>query len=151
MAVLITNEVSRNPKSEIQTNSWLCSKKRNVNTLGLETLEMYKIEMLSIVLCVLEKSLKVPTSKKKCCTFFSWNLLSIPRYISWHHWKNLLTSKRGHSRASNFSTEFDQIWVKTSGVSRGLIFGPICKCHTILESSWHTDLRFLKLEDLGGH
>ena len=53
MAVLITNEVSRNPKSEVQTNSWLCSKKRNVNTLGLETLEMYKIMMLSTVQCVL--------------------------------------------------------------------------------------------------
>ena len=98
-----------------------------------------------------EKSLNFPTTQKKHCTFFSWNPLNIPRYNSWHHWKNLLTSRRGRSRASNFSTEFDQIWVKTSGVSRGLIFGPICKCHTILESSWHTDLRFLNLEDLGGH
>ena len=56
MAVLITNEVSRNPKSEIQTNSWLCSKKQYVNTPGLETLEMYKIEMLSTVQCVLTPS-----------------------------------------------------------------------------------------------
>ena len=85
----------------------------------------------------LEMSLNFPTKVKisKYCTSFSWNLPSIPRYISWHHWENLLTSNSGHSRASNFSTEFDQIWAKTSGVSRGLIFGPICECHTILESS----------------
>ena len=72
-------------------------------------------------------------------------------FLAWNHWKNLLTSKRGHSGGSNFSTEFDQIWLKTSGGSRELIFGPICKCHTILESSWQTDFRFLKLKDLGGH
>ena len=90
-------------------------------------------------------------SQKKYCTFFAWNLISMPRGISWHHWKNLLTSKRGHSGGSNFSTEFDQIWLKTSGGSRELIFGPICKCLTISESSWHTDFRFLKLKDLGGH
>ena len=90
-------------------------------------------------------------SQKKNCIFFAWNHPSMPRGISWHHWKNLLTSKRGCSGGSNFSTEFDQIWLKSSGGSRELIFGPICKCHTILESSWHTDFRFLKLKDLGGH
>ena len=90
-------------------------------------------------------------SQKKYCTFFAWNLISMPRGISWHHWKNLLTSKRGHSGGSNFSTEFDQIWLKTSGGSRELIFGPICKCLTISESSWHTAFRFWKLKDLGGH
>ena len=90
-------------------------------------------------------------SQKKYCTFFAWNLISMPRGISWHHWKNLLTSKRGRSGGSNFSTEFDQIWLKTSGGSRELIFGPICKCLTISESSWHTAFRFWKLKDLGGH
>ena len=97
---------------------------------------------------VVEESLKFPTKvkiSKKKLHFFAWNHPSMPRGISWHHWKNLLTSKRGCSGGSNFSTEFDQIWLKTSGGSRELIFGPICKCHTILESFWHIDSRFLKL------
>ena len=90
-------------------------------------------------------------SRKKNCTFFSLNLFSIPRDIPWHHWKNLLTSKRGRSGALNFFTKFAQIWLQTSGGPRNLNFDLICKCHTILESSWQTDLRFQKHHDLRGH
>ena len=73
-------------------------------------------------------------SRKKNCTFFSLNLFNIPRDIPWHHWKNLLTSKRGRSGGLNFFTKFAQILLKTSGGSRNLNFDPICKCHTILET-----------------
>ena len=90
-------------------------------------------------------------SWKKNCAFFSLNLFSIPRDIPWHHWKNLLTSKRGHSGGSNFFTKFGQIWLKTSGGSRDLNFDLIYKCHTILESSWLTDLIFQEPHDLRGH
>ena len=90
-------------------------------------------------------------SQKNKFTFFSQNLFSIPRDIPWHHWKNLLTSKRGHSGGLNFFTKFGQIWLKTSGGSRDLNFDRICKCHTILESSWLTDLIFQEPHDLRGH
>ena len=53
------------------------------------------------------KSFKVgtrATKSKKNCGFFSLNLLNIPRDIPWHHWKNLLTSKRGRSGGFNFFT-----------------------------------------------
>ena len=99
-------------------------------------------------LWMLEPKLK---SRKKYCTFFSLNLFNIPRGIPWHHWKNLLTSKRGHSGGLNFFTKFGQIWLKTSGGSRDLNFDLICKCHTILESSWPTDLIFQEPHDLRGH
>ena len=46
----------------------------------------------------LKSGTKVTKSKKNI--FFSLNLLSIPRDIPWHHWKNLLTSKRGRSGGS---------------------------------------------------
>ena len=90
-------------------------------------------------------------SRKKNCTFFSLNLFSIPRDIPWHHWKNLLTSKRGHSGGWNFFTKFCQIWMKTSGGSRDLNFDPICKCHTILETSWCPYEALHNLIDLRGH
>ena len=90
-------------------------------------------------------------SRKKNCTFFSLNLFSIPRDIPWHHWKNLLTSKRGRSGGLNFFTKFAQILIKTSGGSRNLNFDPICKCHTILETSWGPYEALHNLIDLRGH
>ena len=90
-------------------------------------------------------------SRKKNCTFFSLNLFSIPRDIPWHHWKNLLTSKRGRSGGLNFFTKFAQILLKTSGGSRNLNFDPICKCHTILETSWCPYEALHNLIDLQGH
>ena len=90
-------------------------------------------------------------SQKNKFAFFSQNLFSIPRDIPWHHWKNLLTSKRGRSGGLNFFTKFGQIWLKTSGGSRDLNFDRICKCHTIWESSWQTDLIFQEPHDLRGH
>ena len=89
--------------------------------------------------------------EKKNCTFFSLNLFSIPRDIPWHHWKNLLTSKRGRSGGLNFFTKFAQILLKTSGGSRNLNFDPICKCHTILETSWGPYEAQHNLIDLRGH
>ena len=99
-------------------------------------------------LSMLEQKLK---SRKKNCTFFSLNLFSIPRDIPWHLWKNLLTSKRGHSGGWNFFTKFCQIWMKTSGGSRDLNFDPICKCHTISETSWCPYDALHNLIDLWGH
>ena len=90
-------------------------------------------------------------SQKNKFTFFSQNLFSIPRDIPWHHWKNLLTSKRGRSGGFNFFTKSGQIWLKTSGGSRDLNFNPICKCHTISESSWCPYEALPKLIDLRGH
>ena len=92
---------------------------------------------------------KFQTRKKKF-QFFSLYLLSIPRNIPWHHLKNLLTSKRGHSRGFNFFTKSGWIWLKTSGGSRDLNFNPICKCHTISETSWCPYEALHNLIDLWG-
>ena len=96
---------------------------------------------------ILQPKLK---SQKKI-PFFSLNLLSIPRDIPWHHWKNLLTSKRGRSGGFNIFTKSGQIWLKTSGGSGDLNFNPICKCHTILETSWCPYEALHNLIDLRGH
>ena len=90
-------------------------------------------------------------SRKKNCTFFSLNLFSIPRDIPWHHWKNLLTSKRGCSGGFNFFTKPGQVSLKTSEGSRDLNFNPICKGHTILETSWCPYEALHNLIDLQGH
>ena len=90
-------------------------------------------------------------SRKKKLQFFSLNLLSIPRDIPWHHWKNLLTSKRGRSGGFNFFTKSGQIWLETSGGSRDLNLSPICKCHTISETSWCPYEALHNLIDLRGH
>ena len=90
-------------------------------------------------------------SQKKNCWFFSLNLPSIPRDIPWRHWKNLLTSKRGRSGGWNFCIEIWYIWVKTSWGSRTLKFHPICKYHTILETSQCPCEALHNLIDLQGH
>ena len=93
---------------------------------------------------------KFQTRKKKL-QFFSLNLLSIPWDIPWHHWKNLQTSKRGRSGGFNFFTKSCQIWLKTSGGSKDLNFYPICKCHTISETSWCPYEALQNWIDLRGH
>ena len=66
-------------------------------------------------------------------------------------WKNLLTFKRGRSGGLNFFIKFGQILLKTSGGSRNLNFDLICKCHTILETSWGPNKAQHNLIDLRGH
>ena len=77
-----------------------------------QRIEMVEELIQSSGITQLEKSLNVRTKvkiSKKKLYFFSLNLFSIPRDIPWHHWKNLLTSKRGRSGALNFFTKFAQI------------------------------------------
>ena len=90
-------------------------------------------------------------SRKKNCGFFSLNLLIIPWDIPWHHWENLLTSKRGHSGGFNFFSKSGEISLKTSGGSRDLNFNPICKCHTISETLWCPSEAPHNLIELQGH